>query len=377
MTPTHLIIHEHELTLKGRNRPWFVDKLKAGVRHAFRGLPVGEPVEYGGRLIAPIAGPIEFDEVRRRTAHLFGAAFMMAAVEAEADIEKITQKGIAMVRNAQTMGAKSFAIQCKRGDKRFPMNSQQIAGEVGGRVKEATGLEVDLENPDVTVSVEIVNGKAYVGTERFDAPGGLPLGSSGRFLVMMSGGIDSPVAAYEIMKRGGVCDFIHFHSAPFTSRASVEKVEEIVRVLEQYEGPSKLELVPFADIQKEIMMKTPDEFRILLYRRAMVRIAEATAHRLGAQAIVTGENLGQVASQTIENMTVVEDAATIPILRPLLTWNKQDIINKARAVGTYEISIRPHEDCCTLFMPKNPATRAKIEQIRNAEQYLQYTNKTQ
>lgn len=387
-TLTHLIIHEHELTLKGENRGWFEDRLIEAARRVFEGL-ISDTVERaGGRLIFTlrIKAAVDHDEIARRSRRLLGAAFVMAARQLQPDLSVILNE-VKNLRYAEILRrfthqddkrivhknkgkTPTFKIHTQRSDKTFPHTSQETNEIVGNAVQEATGWTVKLDDPDVTVYVEILRNAAYVGVDRFDCPGGLPVGTSGRFLVLLSGGIDSPVAAHEIMKRGGTCDFIHFQSIPFTSRASVDKVEALVAVLHTFQGRGRLHTIPFADIQREIVMNAPDEFRILLYRRFMVRIAERIARETGCSGLVTGDNLGQVASQTIENITAVEDAATLPMLRPLLTWNKDDIIRRARKIGTYDISIQPHDDCCTVLMPKNPSTRARVEDVRAAEEGL-------
>ncbi len=250
------------------------------------------------------------------------------------------------------------------------MNSQELNIKLGAFVNETFGKKVDLTNPDVTFYVEVFFGGALVYTERRPGPGGLPTGTQGQVAVMLSGGIDSPVAAYRIMKRGATIVAIHFHSYPFTTRASIDKVKELVGILSQYGGPIKLYLVPLAEAQKAVVQNCEERYRVLLYRRLMVRIAEAIAQKEGVQALVTGESLGQVASQTLENIAVTDSATDLPVFRPLIGYDKEEIINEARRMGTYEISILPHDDCCTLMMPKNPATRARLSDVEREEAKL-------
>jgi thiamine biosynthesis protein ThiI len=235
---------------------------------------------------------------------------------------------------------------------------------------ERFGGRVDLDDPQLTVGVELLAGEAFVYANRHPGPGGLPVGSGGRLLALLSAGIDSPVAAHLMLKRGAHIDFVHFHSAPFTDAASREKAVELASIVCRYQRPSRLHLVPFADVQRAIVAGAPEPFRVLLYRRFMGRIAERLAARISAAALVTGESLGQVASQTLENIVAIEDALGVPVLRPLVGFDKQEIIEMARRLGTYDVSIEPHDDCCSFLMPRRPATRARAEELRDAESSL-------
>ena len=366
---THLMIHVHELALKGRNRNFFERRLGDNIRCAFGGLPFGRPQLEHGRVVVPVLSRMkpDWNEVSRRVRHLFGASNASPAVRVSKDIDAISKIAI---KTAIETSARTFRIRTRRADKTFPMTSMEIDRAVGEAVCKETNLKVSLKTPDATIVVDILPRAAYISSTRFAAPGGLPVGTSGRFGVLLSGGIDSPVAAYEIMKRGGECVFVHFHSVPYTDRASIEKVKELSGILAGYQGRAKLWLVPLADLQKMIIMKTPQELRVILYRRLMIRVAERLLGEWGAQALVTGESLGQVASQTIENIRAVEEAATLPVLRPLITRNKEDIVTQAKKIGTFEISIRPHDDCCSLFMPSRPTTHATVAEVKAAEAAL-------
>jgi thiamine biosynthesis protein ThiI len=265
---------------------------------------------------------------------------------------------------------KSFRIDTRRGDKSFPLTSVEINQHVGAYVKERSGARVDLENAELTCWIEIVERTALLYTERLPGPGGLPVGTSGKVAVLLSGGIDSPVAAWKMIKRGCTPVFVHFHSFPYTNKESQEKARQIVQVLSNYSLKAKLYLVPFAEIQRHIMVDTPVTTRVILYRRYMMRLAEQIAQREKARVLVTGDSVGQVASQTIENIDVISRAVSMPILRPLVGDDKLEIVEVARRIGTYEISILPDQDCCSLFVPKHPETKADLTDVEKSESRL-------
>jgi tRNA uracil 4-sulfurtransferase len=261
----------------------------------------------------------------------------------------------------------SFKIEARRGTKDFPMNSQQLNVELGAFIHDLTGAPVRLNGPELTCYVELVGQHAYLYFEKIAGGGGLPARSGGRVMCLLSGGIDSPVAAYRLMRRGCQTSYVHFHSFPHTTAESQEKVRRIIQVLSRYQLESRLYMVPFAELQREIVAFAPPALRVVLYRRFMVRIAEVIATKEKAAALVTGDSLGQVASQTLNNLRVVSAAASLPIFRPLIGDDKEEIIRVARAIGTYEISILPDQDCCTMFVPKHPETMARLEQVDQAE----------
>ena len=385
------VVHYHEIALKGKNRPMFLRALQENICRV-TGLGKGSVKIVSGRLIVtPSDSPLDKGEkIIEALGRVFGiSSFSPAAlVKAEyGEIEKavgdIVRNPLQLPLNLRGRENWTFAIHASRGDKKFPMNSQELNIKLGAFVNEKFGKKVDLTNPDATFYVEVFpasQGQSFFGkglslsralvyTEKIPGPGGLPSGTQGKVAVMLSGGIDSPVAAYRIMKRGASIVGVHCHSYPFTSRASIDKVKELVGLLSRYGGghPVKLYLVPLSDAQKAVVQNCEQKYRVLLYRRLMVRITEALARREGTRAIVTGEALGQVASQTVENMCVTDAAATMPILRPLIGYDKEEIIAEAKRIGTYEVSILPHDDCCTIMMPKNPATRARLQDVEREE----------
>jgi len=241
---------------------------------------------------------------------------------------------------------------------------------IGARVKLASGAKVDLSNPDLTIYIEVLPDEAFIYFEKIQGPGGLPVGVSGTVVCLLSGGIDSPVAAYRMMKRGCRVVFVHFHSQPFADRTSQEKATELARLLTRYQYASRLYVVPFGETQQEVVARTAGRFRVLVYRRLMLRMAEEIARKEGAQALVTGESLGQVSSQTLENIAAIEEAATLPILRPLIGMDKEEITQQARQIGSYEISTIPDQDCCSMFTPRQVVTRATDDEISFTERTL-------
>ncbi|MDP3770841.1 MAG: tRNA uracil 4-sulfurtransferase ThiI, partial [bacterium] len=302
---------------------------------------------------------------------VFGIANAWSGHEVRSDPAALAEDAVTLVRTHCTAHAvASFAARAKRSDKTYPMTSSEIERAVGGAVHEATGIAVHLDDPDLTVRIEIADGSAFVLLARVEGPGGLPVGVSGRVAVLCSSGFDSPVAAWRMMKRGAEVMLIHFHSYPYTSDASLRNVRAIAEVLAVWQGPVTLVTVPLIDLQKAVMLGAPHAFRVLLYRRAMVRIAERCARQRGAGALVTGENLGQVASQTLTNNATVDDAATLPVLRPLIAFDKQEIIRAAEEIGTAAISMQPYDDCCSLFVPEHPATSSHAPALAEIERTL-------
>jgi thiamine biosynthesis protein ThiI len=363
----HVIAHYHEIALKGKNRPFFINKLLDNLRYATKGTGVDNAKDQGGRVILSLASDAREDLVKDRVSKVFGIANFAFGYRTSNDVEVLKE---AVLRHIKDKAFKSFRVSTKRGYKEYPLTSMDVDRIVGAHIKGATGAKVDLTHPELTVFIEVLSKEAFFYTEKFQGQGGLPVGTGGKVACLLSGGIDSPVAAYRMMKRGCSVLFVHFHSYPYLSKMSQEKVGDIAEILNQYQRSSKLFLIPFGDIQKEIVLHTPARYRVVLYRRMMVRITEAIAKREKALALVTGESLGQVASQTLENIRTIENAVTLPVLRPLIGMDKGEIIGQARAIGTYDISIIPDQDCCQLFIPKNPAVRTTIEEIERVEKAL-------
>jgi thiamine biosynthesis protein ThiI len=363
---THVIATVHEVSLKGANRGWFERTLLANVRAALRGLPVAE-VSIPARIVIRFSELVPWAEVFARLSTVFGINGLIPVERAGTTYDQLE----AFVgEHVVEFKGKTFAVRCKRSDKRFPMTSEEVNRRLGAFVNERTGMAVDLENPDVTFHVLIQSDGLYLFRDRYPGPGGLPAGTSGRVLVLISGGIDSPAAAYLAMKRGTRAHYVHFHSAPYTTDASVGKVERLVRILTRHQGASRLAVVPFGDCQREIVALCPERLRVVLYRRMMLRTAERIARRWRCEALVTGESLNQVASQTLENMAAIDRVAHMPVLRPLVGMDKQEIISVAERADTFELSVLPHQDCCSFLQPQHPATRTTPAACEEAEASL-------
>lgn len=363
-----VVIHYGELALKGRNRPWFINTLLKSIRSALTDLGVESVRLLMGRIIVKLHSDEHWPEIRDRLARIPGIGNFSPATHVAADFEAIAAAVVEAVRGRST---ESFRVVARRADKRFPMRSPDIEREIGGRVVEATGWRVNLTRPALVIHVEIVTSDAFFYFERHLGAGGLPVGTGGKVVALLSGGIDSPVAAWRMIKRGCRTQFVHFHSYPILSNTSQEKARDLARILTRHQLRSRLWQVPFGAIQQQVVVTVPPALRVVIYRRLMVRIAERIARKVRAHALVTGDAVGQVASQTIENLTVVEEAAGLPMLRPLIGFDKEEITAEAQRLGTFETSIIPDEDCCTLFTPKHPATHATLEQALAAESELE------
>ncbi len=364
---TSIVVHYQEIALKGRNRPWFVARLVRNLRQATSDQDVQGVRVLMGRIEVVLGPGAEWPVIRDRLSRVFGVANFAKAGRAPLDIDVIAT---AILDDLGDQQAESFRLSARRADKRFPLTSPQIEREVGGRIKEARGWTVDLGRPQLTIHLEALTNEAFYFFGKEKGAGGLPVGASGRVVCLLSGGIDSPVAAWRMMRRGCRVLFVHFHSYPVLSRASQEKARELAALLTQFQYKSRLLLVPFADIQQQVVLSVPPPLRVVLYRRLMMRIAEEIGRRHRAGALVTGEVVGQVASQTIENLNRINEVVRMPVLRPLVGMDKDEITAEAQRLGTYPISIIPDQDCCTLFTPKHPATRARRGDIEGAERAL-------
>jgi len=365
--PSVVVVRMGEITLKKRNRPYFIRQLGRNVRRALHGLDVRN-VELSPNRALVVPGPaFDWPEARERLRRVFGAKNFSLCEVLPWDVDTIRQT---VLRVASERTFESFRITVQRSDKRFPGTSQELERSLGAAVKAASGARVDLEHPEANFQVEIMPGGAYVHTERVEGPAGLPVGVSGRVVALLSGGIDSPVAAWRLMGRGCQVTFVHFQSFPYLDASSRDKAIALTRLLTRWQYQSRLHVVSFGDVQHQIVASCPPPLRVVLYRRFMVRIAEAIAKRERAEALVTGESLGQVSSQTLSNIATIDAVAALPVLRPHVGSDKDEIIREARALGTFETSIEPDQDCCTLFVPRNPATRSTIAEAEDAERAL-------
>ncbi|MDA1035841.1 MAG: tRNA 4-thiouridine(8) synthase ThiI [Chloroflexi bacterium] len=355
-----VLVRFHEIGLKGKNRPMFIRQLVDNIRRATIGMGV-EKV-WSGRMIVRLRleEDADWEMVRERVSRVFGAVKFAPAQRVALDYDAISE-AVAELADERTF--ETFRITAHRADKRFPITTHDLNVRLGDLVRERSGARVDLKHADLDLHVETMADEAFVYADGFSGSGGLPVGTAGRVVVLMSGGIDSPVATWRMMKRGCRATLVHFHSFPLVEGRSREKARELAEILNAYQYDTRLLLVPFAEIQKRIILTVPGALRVVAYRRFMVRIAEAIAYKEGARALVTGESLGQVGSQTLPNMATVNEVAHMPILRPLVGFDKQEIIEQAVAINTFETSILPDEDCCTLFVPKSPSTSVRSDEI--------------
>lgn len=363
-----LLIHYHELSLKGANRPFFERILQDNIKKALPKDAYASCEVCYGRIMVRLAEHADEESVRVQIRAVCGIANFAFASLLSYDFSLLSEEVLSVLAGKEFA---TFRVSARRADKQFPFNSKEINEQLGALIVTRLGKRVNLENPDVNCHIEIVGKHIFLYFEKEKGCGGLPVRSSGNVLSLISSGFDSPVASWKMMKRGCAVTFIHFHSYPYTSQASQENVREIVKALTRFQYQSTLIFVPFLEIQKTITASgIPDGLRVVLYRRFMMRIAERVAKQKGCLALVTGDSLGQVASQTLENIAAISAATTMPILRPLIGENKDDIIATATAIGTAAISAQPYEDCCSLFVPEHPETRANIREVERVEAKL-------
>jgi thiamine biosynthesis protein ThiI len=361
-----------ELFLKGGNRGFFLRAMSDNVRKAVSDLPDAKVSTPYGRILVRVPDELRHDACARLE-RVFGLVSISAGAEAEPNIKSITATALseakaAIARNPDL--GHSFKIETRRSDKKFPMVSHDIDCHVGGAIIDALGMRVDVHKPSLRIGIEVSSSTVYIFAEIRPAPGGLPVGVSGRALLLLSGGIDSPVAGWLAAKRGLAQEALTFHSPPFTGERAKDKVVSLLRILSRWQVATTLHVAHFTETQQRLREAGPAELAVVLYRRMMIRVADLLCKRARADAIVTGENLGQVASQTLTNMANIEQVARHIVLRPLLTYDKMETVALARQIGTYETSSLPYEDCCSLFIPAHPATAAKLADIEAAEAKL-------
>lgn len=367
----HILIRYGELALKGKNQKHFLKTLVRNVRNQIK-LDTGEACEIKdihGRIILPLNGK-EPEYFYPSLDRVFGLASYSPVRSTELSEDAIIQTAVEEMKRFSNQ-EKTFRVTVKRANKRFPIRSMDMQLLVAERIlDEVPGLEGDLRNYDIELNIDIRFDQAYVYVDKFKGLGGLPLGTGGRAVALLSGGIDSPVAMWSIMRRGVVVEAIHFHSYPYTSQQAEDKVLALAEKVAKYGGQVNVHLVPFTRIQEAIGMNCFENLRITIMRRIMIRIAERIATIRNAKAIVTGDDLGQVASQTIESIFAINEVTTMPILRPLISFDKLDIMEIAHKIDTYDISILPYEDCCTVFVPKEPKTKPKVDECQHNESLI-------
>ncbi|EGQ4463645.1 tRNA 4-thiouridine(8) synthase ThiI [Staphylococcus pseudintermedius] len=358
----HILVRYGELTLKGGNRKTFVSQLRSNVKRALMPLKGYEVKANRDRMYIQLEPEADIEEMMTRISKVFGVHSISPVLKLEKSMDAVYEHARLFAQNYEA--GDSFKIEVKRSDKNFEYETFAIQRMVGGEVlKSNTSLHVDVRQPDHEIKVEVRLDAIYMYDRIIPAIGGLPVGTGGKTLLMLSGGIDSPVAGMEVMRRGVTIEAIHFHSPPFTSEKAKEKVIELTRIMAERVGSIRLHIVPFTEVQKQIHKVVHERYTMTSTRRMMLRIADKVVYQIGADAIVNGENLGQVASQTLKSMYAINAVTNTPILRPLLSLDKEEIVQKAKDIGTFETSIQPYEDCCTIFTPKNPVTEPQFEKV--------------
>lgn len=372
----HILVRYGELTLKGTNRKRFTNVLKENVIQSLRSLEGTRVKCERDRMFISLFEEANVNEVMNRLTKIFGIKSISPVFKTTQKLEDIKQLCVSLAKDFTN--GDTFKIDVKRVDKSFSLDTYQLQRELGGVIlKSVDHLKVDVKRPTHNIKVEVRKEGVYIYTKVIDGAGGLPTGTGGKTLLQLSGGIDSPVAGMEMMKRGVKIEAIHFHSPPFTSEKAKDKVIELTRILSERVGPIKLHIVPFTALQKQINKSVHPRYTMTTTRRMMLRVTDIILERIGANAIVNGENLGQVASQTLKSMYAINDVTSTPILRPLISLDKEDIIKKAKEIGTFEVSIQPYEDCCTIFTPKNPVTEPDFDKVVKYESVFNFDNLVQ
>ena len=364
-----ILIHYHEIALKGKNRSWFERRLVKNIKQQLHGLPFSKVQLNAARIFCFGIDESMWNDYAQRLKKVMGIKHAILMTQVKDDIDTIKSVAVAQLKGLEFS---SFRVSARRQYKDFHLSSQEINIMVGQHLQFTYLKPVKLKNADMDVVIELVKGMAYIGYERIYGFGGLPVKTSEQAISMISSGIDSPVSSFEMLKRGVELTYVHFHSAPATSRQSIQNVEEILTVLAGFQIQCRVYMVPLLEIQQKIMTDAPNKLRVILFRRAMIKIASMIAEQLDIPALISGESVGQVASQTLSNIRATADAADRPILRPLAGLNKEDIIRIAEKIGTYAISIEPYDDCCSFFVPIHPETKADLEIVRKTEANIDF-----
>lgn len=372
-----LMIKYGEIALKGMNKPYFERVLMERIRKAVKDYSDASVWRYEGVVFARTSDSEKLPEMAKEISKVFGVSTVSIAAEVESDPETIFSDAAEYMKEIRKeQNIRTFKVEAKRSNKQFPIISPDIARKAGGSILKACNddpeypLKVDVHNPDCMLFVDVRRDKTYIYHDKMAGFGGLPLGTNGKGLILLSGGIDSPVASWMMAKRGMNIEAIHFHSYPFTSDRAKEKVLDLARILSGYCGRIKVHCINLLEIQQAINENCPEEQMTILSRRFMMKIAERLAGEVKADVLITGENIGQVASQTVQGLVVTDNAVEIPVMRPLIAMDKVDIMEIAQKIGTFETSIQPFEDCCTVFLPKHPSTKPKLESIVESEKHL-------
>lgn len=369
-----ILVRYGEIILKGLNRPVFEDKLIGNIRSSILKSGNARIFKSQGRIyIEPQVEDYDFDFVLQKITRIFGVVSVSPVWKIDTDYDQIKATALQVASDLVSQhGYKTFKLETKRGNKKFPMQSPEISADVGGHILEnIQGLTVDVKNPDFIIHLE-VRESSYVYSDIIKAHGGMPMGSNGKATLLLSGGIDSPVAGWMMGKRGVEIEAVHFYSYPYTSERAKQKVVDLAQILSQYCGKLKLHVVPFTEIQLAINDNCPEDQLTIIMRRIMMRIAEIIARKTNSMALITGESMGQVASQTMQSLYCTDSAVNMPVFRPLIGMDKVEVIDIARKIDTFETSILPYEDCCTVFVAKHPQTKPKLEKIMKSEEAVDF-----
>lgn len=367
----HILIRYGEMALKGKNIKQFITQLQQNVQQKVKEFPNVKVKRTQGRMFVILNGN-DPEPIMEKCKKIFGIQSLSLAIKVDNEVEKVKEAALYALKQAKNVN--TFKVTVKRINKDFPVRSQEMNQLLGGHLLSNTeGITVDVHNPDVEVKVEIRNEATYITSSVIPGLGGLPVGTSGKSLLLLSGGIDSPVAGFLAMKRGVEIEAIHFHSPPYTSERAKEKVLDLAKQLTKFGKSIKVHIVPFTKLQQEIFREMPDAYAMTIMRRMMFRISEEVCKKEGILSLATGENLGQVASQTMDSMHTINEVTNYPIIRPLVTMDKQEVINISHEIGTYETSILPYEDCCTIFVPRSPKTKPKRDKVNYYESTHDFT----
>lgn len=367
-----ILVRYGELSTKGKNKKQFITHLKNNIKFSFNDIPNVKVNAERDRMFLTTTNDEEMQQLVKRLPKIFGIQSFSPVASCSQDLDDIKATALKIMDGLEYEG-KTFRVTVKRTDKRFPMDTYELQSYIASYVlQQCPGLIVQMKKPEIDLRIEVLNDAVYMMAEVIPGAAGMPLGSNGRSLLMLSGGIDSPVAGYMLMKRGVRIDAIHFHSPPFTSERSKEKVMDLANRLSHFGATVRLHVIPFTDIQQSIQAQIPENVSMTTTRRMMMKISDLVREEIGALGIVTGESLGQVASQTLESLTAINAVTSTPIFRPLISMDKLDIIDIAQEIDTYETSILPYEDCCTIFMPSCPKTKPKLEKVEFYESFKDF-----
>ena len=368
-----ILIRYGELSTKGRNKKDFINRLRENIRYSFSDIGPLKIRAERDRMFIPIENGGKYEQLMKRLPEVFGIQSFSPVASCSKDIEDMKALALAIMEQYRDAGNMTFKVEVRRTDKTFPLDSHALQREMGGTIlPQFDNISVNVRNPDVSLRIEVREDAVYMMAQIVQGAGGMPIGSNGKSLLMLSGGIDSPVAGYLMMKRGVRIEAIHFFSPPYTSENSLQKVKDLANELTKFGANIRLHIIPFTELQIAVKENVPENMTMTSTRRMMMKVADKVREEIGALGIVTGESLGQVASQTLESLTAINDVTSTPILRPLIAADKLDIIKIAEKIGTYETSIQPYEDCCTIFTPASPKTKPKLEKVQRYESFTEF-----